>query len=143
MPGQGKWSIFTFYPALLPKLIPLLTTREAGIREGLTHGTVECLCLPNPYEDAYSPGGGYLEAGPLGGDELMRVEPSQMGLVLFQEAPESSLDLLLCEDTGRRGLSPDTKSAGALILGFPLELGETGVCCFGHPENGHLFQQPK
>lgn len=49
----------------------------------------------NLYVEAYSPVGGYLEAGPLGGDELMRVESSPMGLVLFQEAPGSSLAPLL------------------------------------------------
>lgn len=85
----------------------------------------ECLCLAKIRKwKACSPvrgrGGGHLGAGPLGGDALRRAALSGRGSVLLPETPESSFALLLCEDMGTTSwLSPDTKSACALILAFP------------------------
>ena len=70
----------------------------------------------------------YYNVGLLGGDLVMRVEPSWMGLVIWKkETPESSLVPLSQEKTqweddqlwtSKQAL-PDTKSAGVPVLDFP------------------------
>lgn len=56
----------------------------------------ECLCShPHSYIEIESPMGWYLEAEPLGGNQMGRMEPALVGLVPSQEEARHCIALLL------------------------------------------------
>ena len=93
----------------------------------------------NPYVETWIPVWWYLEVGPLGGNRVMRVEPSRMELVLLgEEARQPALSLCHVRTQWAdnslqlsRALFPEPDQAGTQILNFrPPELWEINFCCW-------------
>ena len=84
--------------------------------------------------------------GPLGGNEVTGWRPREWESPYERRRRELAVSLwfLPCEDgEQRRGLSPDTESAGALILGLDsLQSARGNVCCPGHPVCSVQSRQP-
>ena len=121
------------------KLVPFMPGPRPWMSPA-SHTDACCRLHVCPHSPAWflTPQGG-VRRGPLGGDEVTKVEPPK-GLVPFEKSPRGSphpflhvtlqLRQTAVRGPGRRSFWTLSPPAGALILDFPApELQEISVCC--------------